>query len=97
MVHIFNDMLASPPLRRHDSYSKVELSARLTAAAVGPNADTAIPKLPEKASLHPGGAAPVGEIFAVTACGNATGFAVTMAATARIAREYCIMSILVAR
>lgn len=69
----------------------------MTAAAVGLKADTAIPKLPEKVTLHPGGAAPVGEIFAVTACGNATGFAVTMAATARIAREYCIMSILVAR
>lgn len=69
----------------------VELSALLTAAAVGANADTAIPKLPTKVGLHPAGAAPLGDIFWVTACGNATGFAVTMATKARIARECCML------
>ena len=64
----------------------------MTAAAVGANADTAMPKLPGKVGLHPGGAAPVGEIFSVTAWGNANGFAATMAARARIARKYCILS-----
>ena len=64
----------------------------MTAAAVGPNADTAMPKLPGKVGLHPGGATPVGEIFSVTACGNATGFAATTAARVRIAREYFILS-----
>lgn len=84
-------------LRPRDSYSRVELSALLTAAAVGPNADTAMPKLPGNVGLHPGGATPVGDIFSVTACGNATGFAATMAARVRIAREYCILSKLMAQ
>lgn len=66
----------------------------MTAAAVGLNADAAMPKLPAKVGLHSGGAVPVGDIFCVTACGNANGFAVTVTARARIAREYCILSIL---
>ncbi len=49
----------------------------------------AIPKLPTKVGLHPEGAEPVGEIAAVTACGN--GEALTRATAARIARAYCML------
>ena len=41
---------------------------------------TAIPKLPEKAGVHPAGAAPLeGVMMAVTACGIARGDALTAA------------------
>jgi len=51
---------------------------------------TAIPKLPLKVELHPGGAESVGEMMAVTACGN--GEALTRATlAARIAKAYCML------
>lgn len=50
---------------------------------------TAIPKLPVKVGMHPGGAEPEGEMAAVTACGN--GEALTRATAARIARVYCML------
>lgn len=51
---------------------------------------TAMPKLPDTEAVHPGGAGADGEIIAVTACGAGTGFALTMAARARTASEYCM-------
>ena len=50
---------------------------------------TAIPKLPLKVGMHPGGAESEGEMAAVTACGK--GEAWTTATTAaRTAKEYCM-------
>ena len=50
---------------------------------------TAIPKLPVKVGMHPGGAEPDAEMAAVTPCGN--GEALTAATAARRARAYCIL------
>lgn len=79
------------------SYDSVEATALFLGdgAAVAKGA-TAIPKLPTKLGEHPGGAGSEGAIFCVTACGIATGFAVAMAAQARIASEYRILSVLLA-
>jgi hypothetical protein len=53
---------------------------------------TAIPKVPAAyVGLHPGGALPEGEIFAVTPCGK--GDASMAAARARRAREYLIFAV----
>lgn len=79
------------------SHDSVEATALFLGdgAAVAKGA-TAIPKLPTKLGEHPGGAGSEGAILCVTACGIATGFAVAMAAHARIASEYRILSVLLA-
>lgn len=79
------------------SHDSVEATALFLGdgAAVAKGA-TAIPKLPTKPGEHPGGADSEGAILCVTACGIATGFAVAMAAQARIASEYRILSVLLA-
>lgn len=79
------------------SHDSVETTALFLGdgAAVAKGA-TAIPKLPAKLGEQPGGAGSEGAIFCVTACGIATGFAMAMAAQARIASEYRILSVLLA-
>lgn len=79
------------------SYDSVEAIALFLGdgAAVAKGA-TAIPKLPTKSGKQPAGAGSEGAILCVTACGIAKGFAVAMAAQARIASEYSILSVLLA-
>ena len=82
---------------RMDPHSQISsTTSRFTGAAVGAILWTAIPKLPARAELQPDGAGSGGGMAAVTACGRATGFALTTMARAMIASEYCIASRLIA-